>query len=195
MPELRVNNKLWLWSDTHFGHKNIVKFQARPETHEVIMLDNWIRRVPDDAQILHLGDVFLGKQGNPERWARVISRMPGEKFLILGNHDKAKLRLYEEVAGFTLLKPFIHRRPDGKNGAIAFSHRPITYEYPMYDEHAKVDMLPENPFDGWAVNVHGHVHSNEYRPEHDGTYLENKRYVNVSVEVTDLAPRQLGSIL
>ena len=60
MP-IRVSNALWVWSDTHFGHKNIIKFQQRPETHEVIMLDNWIKRVPEDAQILHLGDVFLGK--------------------------------------------------------------------------------------------------------------------------------------
>lgn len=187
MSELRVKNSLWVWSDTHFGHKNIVKFQARPETHEVIMLDNWIKRVPEDAQILHLGDVFMGKQGNPERWARVVSRMPGQKFLVWGNHDKAKYRLYVELAGFTILAPFIHQ-------GIAFTHRPITPEYAMYDEGTKTDLL-DDPAEGWSVNVHGHVHSNEHRPEHDGTYLADKRYVNVSVEKTDLAPRQLGSIL
>jgi calcineurin-like phosphoesterase family protein len=185
---LRVNNALWVWSDTHFGHRNIVKFQARPETHEVIMLDNWIRRVPEGSQILHLGDVFLGKQGNPERWARVISRMPGEKFLILGNHDKAKLRIYTEVAGFTVVPPFIHQ-------GFAFTHRPITPEYPMYCEQTRTDLKPADYHLGWNVNFHGHVHSNEYRPEHDGTYMDDKRYVNLSVEMLDLAPRQLGSLL
>jgi calcineurin-like phosphoesterase family protein len=178
-------NSLWLISDTHFGHKNIVRFQARPESHEVIMLDNWIRRVPDGAVLLHLGDVFLGKQGNPERWARVISRMPGDKFLILGNHDKAKRRIYEEVAGFEIVPPFI------QNG-VAFSHRPITPEYPMYDEGTKRDVL-DDVAAGWHTNVHGHTHSNAYRP--DGTFLEDKRYINVSVEVTDLAPVQLGNVL
>ena len=189
MSELRVSNALWVWSDTHFGHKNIVKFQARPETHEVIMLDNWIRRVPEDAQILHLGDVFMGKQGNPERWARVVSRMPGEKFLIWGNHDKAKYRLYAELAGFTVLAPFIHQ-------GVAFTHRPITPEYAMYDEGTKTDLL-DDPTLGWHTNVHGHIHGNAL-PDcsaHDGHPVENKRYINVCVEMTDLAPRQLGSIL
>lgn len=39
-----VTNALWVTSDTHYGHGNIVRFQQRPTNHEVIMLSNWIRR-------------------------------------------------------------------------------------------------------------------------------------------------------
>src|SRR6266487_4695306 len=102
---LKVQNRLWLIADTHFGHKNIIKFQQRPESHDVMMLGEWIRLVPEEAQILHLGDVFLGKQGNPARWALVCGRLPGVKFLIKGNHDKQKDSVYES-AGFTIIDPF-----------------------------------------------------------------------------------------
>jgi calcineurin-like phosphoesterase family protein len=198
VSELRVNNKLWVWSDTHFGHRNIVKFQQRPETHETIMLDGWIRLVPDDAQILHLGDVFLGKQGNPTRWARIISRMPGEKFLVLGNHDKQNARIYEELAGFTILDPFITRV---RNQRVAFTHYPLSETYggwPDPDRRAAkaddVELRPLWTTDEWDVNVHGHIHLNHHHPE-DGSPWEGKTYVNASVEALDLAPRQLGSLL
>lgn len=167
---LCVNDQLWIISDTHFGHKNIVKYQKRPETHETIMLSEWIRRVRDTDQILHMGDVFLGRRGD---WAAIISRMPGEKFLIKGNHDKAARHLYDQ-AGFTIIAPFCCRR-------YAFTHRPISKQFPAPKEWV------------WHTNIHGHTHSGLHRVD-EGTPLEGKTYINVSADVTDLAPLQLGSI-
>lgn len=181
---LRVRNGLWVISDTHFGHKNIIQFQQRPESHEVIMLSHWIDRVGEHDQLLHLGDVFMGKQGNPWRWAKVLSRMPGEKFLIKGNHDKAKDSLYAE-AGFTIVPPFVHER-------IAFTHEPIGTLWNPGDF----------PLDSWDVNVHGHIHRGKMGDKiaaaaerHDGSPFDGKTYINVSVEETGLAPVQLGNIL
>lgn len=181
---LRVNRSLWIWSDTHFGHKNIVKFQERPESHEVIMLSNWVDRVREFDRILHLGDVFMGKQGNPERWAKVLARMPGEKFLVKGNHDRADNLLYD-IAGFTVVEPFIE-------GNVAFTHEPIGTLF-----------SPGGfPADAWTINVHGHIHrgqmgdkSREGKEQHDGLPLPEKTYINVSVEETGLAPIQLGKVL
>lgn len=194
---LRVNNKLWLISDTHFGHKNIIKFQQRPESHEVIILDKWIRFVRDEDQILHLGDVFMGKQGNPERWARVLSRMPGEKFLILGNHDfkknSSKHSLYD-LAGFEVIEPFI------VNG-FAFTHRPIAEDFPhlgrsaaeMGTEYGNYEAVDQS---GWHTNIHGHTHGNLYEPGNKwaGPGYWNHNYINVCVEMTSLGPVQLGQV-
>lgn len=175
---LRVNNKLWVISDTHFGHQNIIKFQQRPVNHEVIMLSEWAERVDQRHQILHLGDVFLGKGGNAKRWASIIRYMPGEKFLVMGNHDKQKPELYE-YAGFTIVKPFVYE-------GFAFTHYPITSRESKYF-NVQAD-------DYWHTNIHGHTHSNEYKPDHDGIPIEDKRYINVCVEHTNLAPVQLGNI-
>lgn len=176
---LRVTNKTWLISDTHFGHKNIVKFQQRPESHEVIMLSEWIRAVGEDEDILHLGDVFMGKQGNPDRWASVIARLPGQKYLILGNHDTHPRELYES-AGFTII-------PEFQQDKIVFTHRPIT----RMDHWALI--RPE-----WSTNIHGHIHGsvlgqNRADPE-DGYVLDDKQYINLSVEVTAFRPVRMGNV-
>jgi calcineurin-like phosphoesterase family protein len=180
---LRVRNGLWIWSDTHFGHRNIVKFQQRPETHETIMLSNWATRVRDDDQILHLGDVFLDRKGFPGRWPALIARMPGEKFLVKGNHDDEDNARYE-LAGFTVIEPFVFRR-------IAFTHEPIGTLFNPGDF----------PLDSWDVNIHGHIHRGQMGSkardgleQHDGFPWEGKTYLNVSVEETGLAPVQLGNV-
>jgi len=167
MKHIKVTNKLWLISDTHFGHSNIIRYQQRPTNHEVIMLSEWIRALDEEDDILHLGDVALGKGGNAYRWLDVIERLPGTKFLILGNHDK-KASVYERV-GFTVIPEFTHRH-------IRFTHK------------------PEQDPTGWSINIHGHTHGNAWRPEHDGVMYEDKTYINMSVEVRDFKPVRLGNV-
>ena len=189
---LRVQNKLWIISDTHFGHKNIIRFAQRPETHEVIMLSNWIDRVKDGDQVLHLGDVFAGKQGNPDRWAKVLSRMPGEKFLIKGNHDPTDDTLFEK-AGFEIVQPFIFtpKKEPLKGIPVAITHEPIGTKWSPGGFR----------LEDWHVNLHGHCHRGAFGDfsvipkEIDGEPIEGKQYVNACVEWTDLAPMQLGSLL
>jgi calcineurin-like phosphoesterase family protein len=57
-------NSLFLISDTHFGHKNILKFADRPfeslEHMHAIMIQRWNEVVPPDATVLHLGDFAMG---------------------------------------------------------------------------------------------------------------------------------------
>lgn len=178
---LKIRNKLWLISDTHFGHKNIVKFQERPETHEVLMLSHWIDCVAEDDQILHLGDVFMGSKGNAPRWAKVLARMPGEKFVMLGNHDPRGDDKIWGIAGFEIVSPFIHDR-------VAFTHEPIGTKWSPGGFH----------LDDWDVNIHGHVHKGVFGskdPKYDGVPLEGKGYINLCVEDTELAPVRLGNLL
>lgn len=137
------------------------------------MLSEWARYVGEKDQILHLGDVCMGAQGNRNRWYDLIARMPGEKFLILGNHDRVNDNFSR--AGFIIVPEFVYR-------GIAFSHRPLTED--RYDDDGN----------DWHVNIHGHTHANDYTPEHDGILLGNRTYINVCVEHTDLKPRQLGTI-
>lgn len=188
-------NADWLISDTHFGHRNIVKFQQRPETHEIIIISEWIKRVRDEDRIIHLGDVWI--RASNWRWAAIISRLPGKKFLIKGNHDGAGDEWYER-AGFEIIDPFIH---DG----FAFTHRPISADFPHLGlaEYELGGADKRSP-DFWEAcfgkrpeihtNIHGHTHSNMFNPKHDGLTDTNLHYVNVCVEHTNLAPVQLGQI-
>lgn len=195
MSELRINNKLFILSDTHFGHDNIIKYQQRPKNHEIIMLSEWVRAVTDDDQILHMGDVFLGRGGNPKRWSDVLARMPGEKFLIKGNHDEIDNELYLK-AGFTIVPEFIDR-------GVAFTHRPITNKFPVGSNVVpdkemtgpRIDALRAKQDEiGWHTNIHGHIHANPHHQE-DGSYDPTKTYINVCVEVMDYKPIHLGNLM
>jgi len=175
---IKVKSNLWLFSDSHFGHDNIMKFQQRPKNHESMMLSNWIERVREDDYILHMGDVCMSKGTEvAQRWLRIIGRMPGQKKLILGNHDKEAgpvYKAYKNLAGFEIIPEFIQNR-------VAFTHRPITSFHPAFDN------------DLWDINVHGHTHGNPIYPDIDGGADEAKTYINVCVEMTNYAPITGGS--
>lgn len=76
-------------SDTHFGHKNIIKYSERPfsdfETMDSAIIKNWNRVVGDTDVVYHLGDVALGLS---DRWDWILNSLNGYKILVVGNHDR-----------------------------------------------------------------------------------------------------------
>ena len=80
---------IWFTSDTHFGHKNILKYTDRPfssvEEMDEALIENWNNRVKNDDEIYHLGDVALC---SPSKLRKVLARLKGKIYLIRGNHDK-----------------------------------------------------------------------------------------------------------
>lgn len=81
-------------SDLHFYHKNICKFTRRHEVvqqehHEEWLIDIWNSTVKKSDKIWHLGDLtFLTKY---EDIAALVKKLNGQKFLVKGNHDRAKV--------------------------------------------------------------------------------------------------------
>lgn len=169
-----VHNRTWITSDSHFGHHGIIKFGQRTPNHELIMLSKWIECVRDTDKILHLGDVFMGSQGNSRRWASVVARLPGRKYVIVGNHDH-NLDVLDR-AGFETI-------PEFEQDGVLFTHEPI-----------RIDDERDLAACEWNTNIHGHTHANEPNVEHDGVAVPGKRYINVCVEHTKMAPVQYGSL-
>ena len=56
--------KKWFIADTHFSHKNIIKYAGRPyatvEEMNESLIDNWNQCVDADDQVFFLGDFGLG---------------------------------------------------------------------------------------------------------------------------------------
>ncbi len=81
-------HNIWFTSDTHFYQEGIIRFCHRPFSGAEEMNEELIRRwnetVPPDGIVFHLGDFCAGKARN---WERVLSRLNGCIYLILGNHD------------------------------------------------------------------------------------------------------------
>ena len=80
--------KVFFTSDTHFWHKNIIKYCNRPfkDTEEMneAIISNWNKVVGKDDIVFHLGDFCFG---DPDKWAEILNRLNGKIYLVIGNHD------------------------------------------------------------------------------------------------------------
>lgn len=159
----------WIISDTHFGHKNIIKYCGRPINHNSMIMRNWMNTVGEDEPLLHLGDLTVWYGKDQEYWEDMARTLPGNKRMIMGNHDKRKPRAYKKL-GYKIIEPFVWE-------GILFNH------YPDYDKIEHYDI---------HTVVHGHVHNNNHRKVR---HIEGIDYYNVSIEVMGYKPVKLGDIL
>jgi len=94
---------------------------------------------------------------------KILRRLNGRKYLILGNHDRNHSETWWLGCGFE--KVFTYPQYDASR-FIMLSHEPL----PEFNNYPAV------------INVHGHIHNNGYDFEaHDN-------FINVSVEETDFKP-------
>ena len=85
-----MSRKYFFTGDTHFSHRNVIKYCNRPfanadEMNETI-ITNWNSVVSPNDIVYHVGDVAFEKDRAKRDW--LLSRLNGEKHLIWGNHDK-----------------------------------------------------------------------------------------------------------
>ena len=119
------NQKIWLTSDTHFNHKNIIEYESRPfasipEMNNALIA-NWNKVVAPEDAVIHLGDFALGSANDLDR---LVGSLNGHKFLILGNHDHASRNRFltagfEDVQQSCLITLY--------DELIFLSHRPKYY--------------------------------------------------------------------
>lgn len=174
-----MSRDIWLISDTHFNHTNILKFTdsrtgllVRPEFRDVTemnetMIERWNSRVKPGDKVYHLGDVFFGDK---EWFKRHWPRLNGSKRLIVGNHDDipflssggffAKVQMWRQFTEFDLL----------------LSHVPL---HEMSSSRGRPDAAKR------MVNVHGHIHQN---PSPPGLYM------NMSVEAINYTPQHIEDV-
>ena len=139
-------DKVFFTSDTHFGHKNIIKYCNRPfsdvDEMNKALIDNWNKVVSEGDIVFHLGDFAFG--GFP-LWESIRSRLNGSIYLIRGNHDfKQNLQNKERLERmFEKVVPQMQISIGGQT--IILNHYPFLCYHGSYDNSV------------W--NLHGHVHS------------------------------------
>lgn len=167
-----VTPNTWLISDTHFGHKNIVKYCNRPMNHNELMLVAWRSLIQPEDTVLHLGDLAVWYGADEQEWLDTVAELPGKKFMLeTGNHDKLKPKVYARY-GVTIIPEFI-QEINGQR--VLFSHWPDSTRTSE-----------------WDINVHGHIHNNPLDP---ALLSSGRRYKNISVELTDYKPQRAGTVL
>ncbi len=165
-------SNIWVTSDTHFNHTNILKFTdsntgklVRPEFKDVTemnetMIQRWNEVVRPGDKVYHLGDVFFGdKEWFQKTWPRLM----GSKRLIVGNHDDVK---YLSSGGFFAKVMMWRMMPEF---GILMSH------VPLHESGLMRGATRDKPM----LNVHGHIHQNK---------SPKGPYHCVCVEQTDYRP-------
>lgn len=88
-------DKLFLTSDSHYGHYHICKychrpFQSRSEMDQTL-IKNWNAVVPEDGIVVHCGDFMLPHNEDIKEYNKYLNQLHGRVLLLRGNHDIASL--------------------------------------------------------------------------------------------------------
>jgi calcineurin-like phosphoesterase family protein len=162
-----MRRNIWIISDTHFGHENIIKYCDRPfanvDEMDKVMVANWNDTVKEEDIVYHLGDVYFRKS-----W--MLPLLKGRKRLILGNHDNGKdqnlLDHFQKILVWRMFPEF----------GLLLTHVPV---------HESVVNGEKCP-----VNVHGHIHNNReiFDKRYKNVSVEMIDYRPVNIE--ELAVRR-----
>ena len=171
-------SKIFLFSDPHFNHINILKYEpeTRPfktieEMNETI-IQNWNSVVgPDDITYV-LGDFFMGTLDSIEP---IVSRLNGRIILIRGNHDtKKRIEIYKELGIEVKDIDYISY----KGRYFILNHFPIANE-------EFIKMVRQDNSE--CIVLYGHIHSNAPKGYVNGTY-------HVGADTNNLTPIALQQI-
>jgi len=146
---------IWVISDTHFNHRNILTFEdnvGKPvrQFDDVVhmnetMINNWNSVVKPGDIVYHLGDVLFGM--DKLQWLdNHMKRLYGKKRLLFGNHDNPAHFVKTGYFGKTML----WRQWPEYN--ILMTHVPV-HESTLAEKHRW-------KYDRPVLNVHGHIHQN-----------------------------------
>lgn len=176
---------IFLTSDTHYGHTNIIKFCNRPynsveEMDESLIL-NWNQVVGSEDHTYILGDLAMG-HNQKERVPKIRQRLNGKITLVLGNHDK-KPQFYLDAGFDEVVKEW-----DGYIDGYRVFMRHIP---PVPDESGRPWLTPTDIDDDskWAKYdfiLSGHVHT---------CWQYKGKIVNVGVDVWNYRPISMRQIV
>ncbi len=163
---------IWFTSDQHFGHAKILKSCDRPfvnvEEMDETIIKNYNELVGPDDTVFFLGDLswYSGRITKT-----IVSRLTGNKHLIIGNHDGKAPRAYQRMGFSSVHTMFVLSAcswwPDVKDTWF-LSHEPV--------EQLVAEGMPM---------MCGHIHN---------LALQFCNAINVGVDVWGFSPMSLETI-
>lgn len=169
-------HKIFITSDLHFYHKNILKYENRPwktvDEMNQALITNWNVIVDKDDIVYILGDFAFAS------WTKIkgiLKQLNGDKILVRGNHD--------------------HNWSD-KDEALKYFCKIVDYEELTYRGYNFV--MFHHPIACWngmergSIHLYGHIHSSSHNlPEG----FNRKQSYNVSVDTNHYKPVSLDWII
>ena len=168
-------SKIFVTSDTHFYHNNILKYENRPfkdiDDMNNKMIELWNETVSSKDEVYILGDFSFG---NEEETIKLLNKLNGKKYLIKGNHDyvvknKDVRDKFEWIKDYFVLK----------HNKMKF----VMFHYPIQVWDCRHH---------GAIHLYGHIHSN--LGNHSMEYDIPNSY-NVGVDVNGFKPVLIEDII
>lgn len=169
---------IWVTSDTHFNHANIIKYCNRPfssvEEMNKTIIANWNKVVSEDDTVYHLGDFALGDKS---LIPNIFRRLNGRINVIMGNHDN--FNIMEKIGNEDRLIVDLFWEEVIKVGkkTIIMNHFPF-------------GSLPDPLTNYPIIQLHGHVHST---PDKPWNYFDNQ--YDVGMDNNNFTPVNLADLL
>jgi calcineurin-like phosphoesterase family protein len=173
-------SKIFLTSDTHFGHDREFLWGPRgfksSREHDEAVIANWNSVVGPDDDVYVLGDLMLGDN---EWGVECVRRLNGRIFLIRGNHDTDK-RWYE-----------VYRNISNKVFIGGWAEVIHYRKYHFYLSHFPTNTanIEAESLHQCTLNLFGHTHSKEQFRE------DYPMYYNVALDANDNTPVLLDDII
>lgn len=169
--------KIFLLTDLHFNHPNIIIYENRPENYKDIIIKNCQTMIGKDDTVYNLGDVIFKQKGELKS---IMGMIPGTHHLCMGNHDNEKPDWYLKQGFATVQKTLLY-------DDIIFSHHPID-----------IDAMSKTLNIAIKFNIHGHFH-NKQREEKSRTIagypFYSDKHICLSIEAMDYKPIELYDFL
>lgn len=161
---------VYVISDPHFGHKNILKFRDKlpfstVAEHDEFIMENILKTVRKRDKLIILGDVCFSKD-SLSNLKTLIERIEVVE-IILGNHDNENNQRPSLIELTKVIGNNIYGMKKYKN--VWLTHAPI------HPEELR-----------GKFNIHGHTH---------GFSLSDPRYFNACCDVLDYKPIEFTKIV
>jgi calcineurin-like phosphoesterase family protein len=131
-------SKIFLISDPHFYHANIIEYEDRPfkdvNAMNFALISRWNNIVSKKDKIICLGDFAFA---NKEIVRGIVAELNGYKVLVMGNHDRRHSVKWWLETGFNEVSAY-----------------PIIYKESYILSHEPVYLNSHMPY----ANIFGHVH-------------------------------------
>lgn len=156
--------KIWVCSDTHFDHFNIIKYCNRPfpttDLMNSALIKNWNESITPEDIVIFCGDFCFSRTAvAQETTARFASALNGHKIIVKGNHDFKKFRYTD--CGFEA--EFYQEFPFGR---FLFCHRPDNLEswHKEYDFVFYGHTHQQYPEKTWLNCINACLDANNLKP-------------------------------
>lgn len=183
--------KIWITSDSHWDHSNVIHYCKRPyattEEMNQDLLTKWNQVVAKDDTVIHLGDFIWTKPGDYS-W---LEKLHGNKILVCGNHDKdrhkytAKGIVVVESMDMLICKHLVRlsHYPYRMGGIKAYYYKIRDF---LFTRH-KLKHYEKRPIWDGRWLIHGHTHA-----PHKVDY--KMKSIHVGVDAWGFRPVNLAEI-